>query len=102
MDKNTITGLVLIFVILVTFSYFNKPSQSDIEALKRQHDSIALVEKENARQAEITTKAAEVALQTKATNNPADSAGIIGAENELKNLYVKILIKSFRKALTSF
>lgn len=87
MDKNTITGLVLIFVILVTFSYFNKPSQSDVEALKRQRDSIVQVEKENARQAEITTKAAEVTLQAKATNNPADSAGIAGVENELKNRY---------------
>jgi len=87
MDKNTITGLVLIFVILVTFSYFNKPSQSDVEALKRQRDSIVQVEKENARQAEITSKAAEVTLQAKTTNNSTDSAGIAGTENELKNLY---------------
>jgi YidC/Oxa1 family membrane protein insertase len=88
MDKNTITGLVLIFVILVTFSYFNKPSQSDIEALNRQRDSIVQVEKENARQAEAAkAKTAEVALQSKATTNPSDSAGISGAENELKNLY---------------
>ncbi|HPF93248.1 MAG TPA: membrane protein insertase YidC [Tenuifilaceae bacterium] len=43
MDRNTIVGLVLIFLILIGFSYFNKPSQEEIEAAKRSRDSIALV-----------------------------------------------------------
>jgi YidC/Oxa1 family membrane protein insertase len=46
MDKNTIFGLVLIFVILITFSYLNKPSQQEIDAAKRKSDSIAQVDSE--------------------------------------------------------
>jgi YidC/Oxa1 family membrane protein insertase len=87
MDKNTITGLGLIFVILITFSYFNKPSESDIEAAKRQRDSIVQVEAAKAQQAEIEAKAAAATLQAKVTNLPSDSAGIAGVENDLKNLY---------------
>ena len=87
MDKNTITGLALIFVILVTFSYFNKPSESDIEAAKRQRDSIVQVESAKAQQAEVEAKAASATLQAKVTNPPSDSAGIAGVENDLKNLY---------------
>ncbi len=44
MDKNSIVGIVLIFVILVVFSIMNKPSKEEIEAAKHRQDSIALVE----------------------------------------------------------
>lgn len=87
MDKNTITGLVLIFLILVTFSYFNKPSDAQIEAAKRQHDSIVRVETEKAQQAEIQAKFAKVDLQGQSANIAPDSAGIIGDDEELKNLF---------------
>ncbi|MDD4921697.1 MAG: membrane protein insertase YidC [Bacteroidales bacterium] len=45
MDKNTITGFVLMFLIIVGFSWFNKPSQEQLDAAKeqkRKNDSIAL------------------------------------------------------------
>jgi YidC/Oxa1 family membrane protein insertase len=87
MDKNTITGLVLIFVILITFSYLNKPSQSDLEAARRQNDSIVPVEAQKARQAEAEAKMSAASLQAKISNPSADSAGTAGVENELKNLY---------------
>jgi len=87
MDKNTITGLALIFVILITFSYFNKPSESDIEAAKQQRDSIVQVEAAKVQQAEVEAKAATATLQAKVANPPSDSAGIAGVENDLKNLY---------------
>ena len=87
MDKNTITGLALIFVILVTFSYFNKPSQSEVELAKRQHDSTIQVEAAKAQQAEVEAKAVTATLQAKITNPPSDSAGVAGVENDLKNLY---------------
>lgn len=45
MDRNTIVGLVLIFLILIGFSYYTKPSQQEIEAAKHKRDSIALVRK---------------------------------------------------------
>lgn len=43
MDKNTIIGLILIFVILIGFSYFTKPGKEEIAEAHRR-DSIARVE----------------------------------------------------------
>jgi len=43
MDRNTILGAVLIFSILIGFSYFNKPSEKQLAIAKHQRDSIALV-----------------------------------------------------------
>ena len=43
MDKNTITGFVLIFLILIGFGYFNKPSKEEKEAMQRRKDSLELV-----------------------------------------------------------
>ncbi len=45
MDKNTVIGLVIIFLILIGFSYLNRPSEEQIREMQRQ-DSIALVEKQ--------------------------------------------------------
>ncbi|MDR0962462.1 MAG: membrane protein insertase YidC [Mediterranea sp.] len=44
MDKNTITGLVLIFILLIGFSYFSRPSKEQLEAQQRYYDSVALVQ----------------------------------------------------------
>lgn len=44
MDKNTITGIVLIGVLLFAFSWFNQPSQEQVDAQRRYYDSIAQVE----------------------------------------------------------
>jgi len=43
MDRNTVIGLVLIFLILIGFSYLNRPSQEEIERQKRINDSLTLV-----------------------------------------------------------
>jgi YidC/Oxa1 family membrane protein insertase len=44
MDKNTITGLVLIGILLIGFSYLSRPSSEEEAALKRYNDSIAIVQ----------------------------------------------------------
>ncbi len=44
MDKNTITGLVLIAILLVGFSILSRPSKEQEAAQKRYYDSIALVQ----------------------------------------------------------
>ena len=44
MDKNTITGLVLIGILLVGFSFLSRPSEEEIAAQKKYYDSIALVQ----------------------------------------------------------
>lgn len=58
MDRNTIIGLVLIFLILIGFSYFTRPSEEQKEA-QRLQDSIAQVARiEKARAAEEQEKKA--------------------------------------------
>jgi len=42
MDRNSIIGLGLIFLILVTFAYINQPSEEEIKAAKLKKDSIEL------------------------------------------------------------
>lgn len=43
MDKNTIIGLVIIFLILIGFSYFTRPNAEQVREMQRQ-DSIVQVE----------------------------------------------------------
>lgn len=51
MDKNTVIGLVLIFAIIIGFSWFNRPNEEQIEAQKRYRDSIQKVELARVQQA---------------------------------------------------
>jgi len=44
MNRDTLIGFVLIGVVLIGFSWWNQPSQEQIEEYQRQQDSIALVE----------------------------------------------------------
>jgi YidC/Oxa1 family membrane protein insertase len=44
MDKNTITGFILISFILIAWGYFSRPSQEQQEALRQQRDSLQQVE----------------------------------------------------------
>lgn len=46
MDKNTITGLVIIFLILIGFSYFTRPNEEQVRKMQHQQDSIAQVEQQ--------------------------------------------------------
>ena len=44
MDKNTLLGFVLIGVVVIGFSWLNRPSPEQIELRQRAQDSIAMVE----------------------------------------------------------
>lgn len=55
MDKNTITGLVLIGALLVGFSFLSRPNEEQLAAQKKYYDSIAVVQQQ------------EEALKAKAT-----------------------------------
>ena len=59
MDKNTITGLVLIAILLVGFSFLSRPSQEQLEAQQRYYDSIAQVQQ---READLKAKAEAAAM----------------------------------------
>jgi len=47
MNRDTLIGFVLIALVLIGFSWYNQPSQEEIEAYQRQQDSIAAVQKDN-------------------------------------------------------
>ena len=68
MDKNTITGLLLIGLILVGYSLWMQPSEAEIEAARQQKDSIENVE---------SAKAAVQADEDQAVISSADSSGQI-------------------------
>ncbi len=55
MDKNTITGLVIIIAMMIGFSWLNKPSEEQIK-MQRQKDSIALVERTRVAEQERTAR----------------------------------------------
>jgi len=46
MDKNTVIGFILIGIVLIGFTWLNKPSKEQLEAQQRYRDSIALVQYE--------------------------------------------------------
>jgi len=48
MDKNTVIGFVLIGLVLIGFSWLNRPSEEQQEARRRYQDSIAVVQREAA------------------------------------------------------
>jgi len=78
MDKNTLIGFVLIFLIIIGFSWLNKPSQEELTAAREQkaiRDSIVLVE---------TARAQASALI-------ADTASIIAdsTENDTASIHMK-------------
>jgi len=62
MDRNTVTGFILIALVLIGFSWYSQPSREEMEAMARQ-DSIAAVERQ--KQAEAEQKA-EVAAASPA------------------------------------
>ncbi|MGM0376584.1 MAG: membrane protein insertase YidC [Bacteroidota bacterium] len=70
MDKNSITGLLLITAILAIFWWMNKPSDEEIEARKQQLDSIDRVEQQ------------QQAEETKETEKTTDAAGETPSETE--------------------
>jgi YidC/Oxa1 family membrane protein insertase len=48
MDKNTVIGLLLIGVLLIGFSYFSRPSEEHVVAMKRYNDSVSLLQRQEA------------------------------------------------------
>ncbi|MEI6576132.1 MAG: membrane protein insertase YidC [Bacteroidota bacterium] len=63
MDRNSIYGLVIIFLILIGYSFWMTPSKEELAATRKKQDSIALVEKIN-NEAVKTAAAAAAATQT--------------------------------------
>ena len=51
MDKNTVTGFILMALVLILFSWYSRPSKEQIQA-QRERDSIAAVQRAEAEKAE--------------------------------------------------
>lgn len=86
MDKNTITGLVLIAILLVGFSFLSRPSKEQLEAQQRYYDSIALVQQ---READLKAKA-EAALANEKAEAVNDSTSVFFHALEGQNEKVTI------------
>lgn len=71
MDKNTITGFVLIAIVLFAFSWFNQPTAEQLEAQQRYQDSIAAV---LAQQSIDTQQSLQAELGAEADSLLSDSA----------------------------
>ena len=46
MDKNTITGFILIALVVIGFSWYSQPSKEELEAMAARQDSIAAAEQQ--------------------------------------------------------
>ena len=68
MDKNTVIGFILIFLVVIGFSYLNRPSKEQI-AQQRVQDSLAMVQRQTAQdvQTPVANDSANVTV-------PSDSA----------------------------
>lgn len=78
MDKNTITGFVLMGIVLVVFTWLGRPSKEQLAMEQRMNDSIALIHQQQ--------REAEEAAQSIATSSLADNdstlAGLPAAERD--------------------
>ena len=74
MDKNTITGLVLIGILLVGFSFLSRPSEEQIAAQKKYYDSIAVVQQQQ--EALKAKTEAALANENKGAAAAADSSAL--------------------------
>ncbi len=63
MDKNSIIGILLIFVIIIGYYFISKPSQQQLEAIKRQQDSLLIVRQQEMLRTQKNTLTTDSSLQ---------------------------------------
>ena len=107
MDKNTIIGLVIIFLILIGFSYFTRPSAEQVRETQRR-DSIARVEQRKmelaAQQQKEDMKLSEEEAQSNGTSIKKDSVffqdSLSNRTYTLENDKIKIHISTLGGRIT--
>jgi YidC/Oxa1 family membrane protein insertase len=82
MDRNSITGIVLIGLILIVFSVLNRPSQEEIENARRRQDSLEIV-----RQQQLNEEARQLTQDSVADERPVTEIDTVQAQNDLQNRY---------------
>ena len=96
MNKDTFIGFVLIGLILIGFSWYNQPSQEQVDAARIQ-DSIAAVMKENAakkRQAEEAARKAQAEAAAKGDTTALFHVALNGSSRQvtLKNSKLELTL----------
>ena len=76
MDRNSIIGIGLIFVLFFTWQYLTQPSPEEVEAQKRRQDSLAQIEAVQQEQQLADNAAADVPATTTETAAAAGDAGV--------------------------
>ena len=95
MDKNTITGFILIALVVIGFSWYSQPSKEELAAMA-ERDSIAAVEQQKQAAAE-QAKAAEVAASSATPDSNALFFSQLSGEGQritLQNNKVKVNLNS--------
>ena len=96
MDKNTITGFVLMALVVIGFGWYSQPSEEERRLMQAKQDSIAAVEKQKA---ELAANEKKQIQAKQATEQVADSNAIFFAQRQgqeqeivLKNNKVKVTL----------
>lgn len=86
MDKNSITGFVLIAVILGAFYFINKPSEEELNEIKRQQDSIAMVQLEKDYEASKASSQRRLPAEVVAVSDSAKKVSLANQYGEFAEL----------------
>ncbi len=82
MDRNAITGIVLIALILIVFSVMNRPSQEEIDAARRRQDSLEIV-----RQQQLAEEARQITREDVVEELPAEEPDTARIITEMQDRY---------------
>ncbi len=102
MDKNTVTGFILMALVLILFSWYSRPSEAQLKA-QRERDSIAAAQQLEAQNIEAAEQALQDSLRGSSTAATAlpDSASLLFAASQgteqlitLENDLVKVTINT--------
>ena len=96
MNRDTIIGFVLIALVLIGFSWFNRPSAEQVEAARKQ-DSIAAIQKDSAQKA-VQQAAAQKAVADSSMTVQADTTALF--YQALQGTAKKVVLKNGKLTLT--
>ena len=97
MDKNTITGFILIALVLIGFSWYSRPSEEQMAEMARQEDSIARVAEQMQKQqveAQLAAQAAEAAAPVDSDALFFDQRSTAGESFVLSNGLMELMMNT--------
>lgn len=89
MDRNTFTGLLIIAVILIGFSFYLQPSEQELKQYQQTTDSINAAKAGNSTVAKVDSNSASTDSNNVASTVLVDTNGTFGKQkNGVENFYV--------------